>query len=293
MDLISDPLHYAFMQRALIGTVSVAVLTAVVGTFVILRRLAFIGEGLAHGSLAGLALGYLLGWNLYIAGNIYTIGLAMFIGVLHEKAKVSLDTAIGILFSTSMALGIALISTQKFYSTNLTGYLFGSVLSIGTFDLLIIVFSTLLILLILTLFYKEFVYYAFDPEMAEVAGLPRTRLHYAMLAMIAVTVVVASQTVGIILVTALLTIPPASALQWTHSLRKLVVLAILFGLISATLGLYFSYYLNIASGASIALTAAVIFLASFFFSPKRISLRRSLGRSNKTSLRSGYDPTEV
>ncbi len=273
-----DPLNYAFMQRAFIGTVSVAILTALIGTFVILRRLAFIGEGLAHGSLGGLAIGYLLHWNLYLTGNIYTIGLAMVIGVLHEKSKVSLDTAIGILFSTSMALGIALISSLKFYTTDLTGYLFGSVLSITSSDLIIIVASTLLILAILALFYKEFLYYAFDPEMAEVSGLPRASLHYAMLAMIAVTVVVASQTVGIILVTALLTIPAASAFQWTNSLHKLVLLAVLFGLLSSIIGLYLSYYFNIASGASIALTAAFVFLFSFLLSPGRTNLRRSLGR---------------
>lgn len=278
MELIIEPLQFAFMQRALIGTIAVAILTSTIGTFVILRRLAFIGEGLAHGSLGGLALGNLLGWNLYIAGNIYTVGLALLIGYLHEKARVSLDTAIGILFSTSMAFGIALISTSRFYSTNLNGYLFGSVLSIGSFDLMIILGATLTILIILVLFYKEFLYYAFDPEMAEVAGLPRSRLHYAMLAMIAVTVVVASQTVGIILVTALLTIPPASAYQWSNSLKKLVFLAIIFSLISAILGLYLSYYFNIASGASIALTSAVIFLFSFIFSPHRVSLRRSIGR---------------
>lgn len=272
-----DPLQYAFMQRAFVGTVSVAILTALIGTFVILRRLAFIGEGLAHGSLGGLAIGYLLHWNLYLTGNIYTIGLAMVIGVLHEKSKVSLDTAIGILFSTSMALGIALISSLKFYTTDLTGYLFGSVLSIASSDLLIIVGSTVLILLILALFYKEFLYYAFDPEMAEVSGLPRARLHYAMLAMIAVTVVVASQTVGIILVTALLTIPAASAFQWTNSLKKIMLLAVLFGLSSSIIGLYLSYYFNVASGASIALTAAFLFLVSFIFSPQRTNLRRSIG----------------
>lgn len=278
MSYLLDPLQYAFMQRALIGTVTVAILTALIGVFVILRRLAFIGEGLAHGSLAGLAIGYLLHWNLYLAGNIYTISLALFIGVLHEKAKVSLDTAIGILFSTSMALGIALISSFKFYTTDLTGYLFGSVLSITSSDLVIIVASALLIFLILALFYKEFLYYAFDPEMAEVSGLPRARLHYAMLVMIAITVVVASQTVGIILVTALLTIPAASAYQWTHSLKTLILLAVSFGLVSAIVGLYLSYYLNIASGASIALTAAVIFSTSFLFSPGKSNLRRSFGR---------------
>lgn len=277
VNYLIDPLQYAFMQRAFIGTVSVAILTALIGTFVILRRLAFIGEGLAHGSLGGLAIGYLLHWNLYLAGNIYTIGLAMIIGALHEKSKVSLDTAIGILFSTSMALGIALISSLKFYTTDLTGYLFGSVLSITSSDLLIIVGSAGLIILILGLFYKEFIYYAFDPEMAEVSGLPRARLHYALLAMIAVTVVVASQTVGIILVTALLTIPAASAFQWTNSLKKLMLLAVIFGLLSAIVGLYLSYYLNVASGASIALTAAFIFLVSFILSPGRTNLRRSIG----------------
>jgi len=266
------------MQRALIGSIAVAVLASVVGTFVILRRLAFIGEGLAHGSLAGLAIGQLLNWNLYLAGNIYTVALAFFIGYLHEKAKVSMDTAIGIIFSTSMALGVALISATKSSSTNLTGYLFGSVLSISSLDLVIIITCASAILLILTIFYKEFLYYAFDPELAEVSGLPREGLHYAMLAIIAVTVVVASQTVGIILVTALLTIPAASAFQWTHSLKKLVLLAVIFGLTSAIFGLYLSYYLNVASGASIALTSALIFFFSYLFSPKRVSLKRSFGR---------------
>ena len=279
MHLLLDPLHYAFMQNAFMGTVSIGILCAVIGSFVVLLRLAFIGEGLAHGSLAGLAIGYLLRWDLYLAANLYTIGLALLIGIVHEKAKVTLDTAIGILFSTSMALGIALISSMKFYTTDLTGYLFGSVLAITPFDLKIIIGASVLILIILFLFYKEFVFYAFDPEMAEVAGLSRVGLHYTMLIMIAITVVVAAQTVGIILVTALLIIPAASAQQWTRSLKRLLVLAVLFGLTSAVMGLYISYYFNIASGASIALTAAVFFFLSFFFSSQRQPLRRSFGLS--------------
>ncbi|MDP4126770.1 MAG: metal ABC transporter permease [Bacillota bacterium] len=277
MHLFIDPLQYSFMQNAFIGTVAIGILCAVIGCFVVLLRLAFIGEGLAHGSLAGLAIGYLMRWDLYLAANLYTIGLALLIGIVHEKAKVTLDTAIGILFSTSMALGIALISSMKFYTTDLTGYLFGSVLAITPFDLKIIILASLIILIILFLFYKEFVFYAFDPEMAEVAGLSRTGLHYSMLIMIAVTVVVASQTVGIILVTALLIIPAASAQQWTRSLKHLLLLAILFGLISAMMGLYISYYFNIASGASIALTAAVIFFISFVLSSHRQPLRQSFG----------------
>lgn len=285
MHLLLDPLQFAFMQNALLGTVTIGILCAVIGSFVVLLRLAFIGEGLAHGSLAGLAIGYLMQWDLYLTANFYTIGLALLIGLVHEKAKVTLDTAIGILFSASMALGIALISSMKFYTTDLTGYLFGSVLAITPFDLKIIIGAAILILLIIILFYKEFVFYAFDPEMAEVAGLPRTRLHYAMLIMTAVTVVIASQTVGIILVTALLIIPAASAQQWTRSLKRLLLLAILFGLTSAVIGLYISYYFNVASGASIALTAALFFLISFLLSPQRQSLRRSFGlKENKKNL---------
>lgn len=281
MHFFLDPLQYAFMQRALTGTIAIGILCAVIGSFVVLRRLAFIGEGLAHGSLAGLAIGYIMRWDLYLTGNLYTIGLALVIGVLHEKAKVSLDTAIGILFSTSMALGIALISSLKFYTTDLTGYLFGSVLAITPFDLKIILGAAAGILLIVFLFYKEFVFYAFDPEMSEVAGLSRAGLHYTLLIMIATTVVIAAQTVGIILVTALLIIPAASAQQWTRSLKRLLLLAVLFGLSSAVIGLYLSYYFNIASGASIALTAAVIFFVSFLFSSQRQPLRRSFGLAEK------------
>ena len=277
MHVLLDPLRYSFMQHAFIGTVAIGILCAVIGCFVVFLRLAFIGEGLAHGSLAGLAIGYILHWDLYLAANLYTIGLAILIGMLHEKAKVTLDTAIGILFSTSMALGIALISSMKFYTTDLTGYLFGSVLAITPFDLKIIIVAAILLIIVILLFYQEYVFYSFDPEMAEVAGLPRTWLHYSMLIMIAVTVVVAAQTVGIILVTALLIIPPASAQQWTHSLRRLIILAIFFSLTSAIIGLYISYYFNIASGASIAMLSAVFFFLSFLFAPRRQPLLKSFG----------------
>lgn len=277
MHLILDPLQYTFMRNALIGTIAIAILCAVIGSFVVLQRLAFIGEGLAHGSLAGLAIGYLLGADLYLSGSLYTLGLAVLIGVLHEKTKVAMDTAIGIIFSTSMAFGIALISSFRFYTTDLAGYLFGSVLAITSFDLKFIIGVTLGILVLVLLLFKELVFYTFDPEMAEVAGLPRMALHYLLLVMIALTVVVASQAIGVMLVTALLVIPAASAQQWASSLKKVIVLAVVFGLSSAITGLYVSYYFNVASGASIALTAALLFLFSFLLAGERRSFWRSLG----------------
>jgi manganese/iron transport system permease protein len=277
MNFFIEPLQYAFMQRALVGTTAIGILCAVLGTFVVLRKIAFIGEGLAHGSLAGLAIGYLLHANLYIAGNLYTAGLAMLIGYLNEKAKVSFDTAIGIIFSTSMALGVALISRMKFYTTDLTGYLFGSVLSITDADLLLILSGTLVILGLILVFYKELVFCSFDSEMAEVAGVPRAFLHYLLLLMIATAVVIASQTLGIILVTALLVTPAAGAYQLTNKLGPMLALSASISLLSSLIGLFASYYLNVASGASIALTAAMLFIISYLISPKRKPLRTSLG----------------
>ncbi len=281
INFLFEPLQYAFMQRALIGTIAVGILCAVLGTFVVLRKIAFIGEGLAHGSLAGLAIGYLLHWDLYIAGNLYTAGLATLIGVLHQKAKVSFDTAIGIIFSTSMALGVALISRMKFYTTDLTGYLFGSVLSITDSDLLLILAGTVIILALIFAFYKELVFCAFDAEMAEVAGVPGTFLHYLLLLMIATAVVIASQTLGIILVTALLVTPAAGAYQLTNKMGPMLGFAVLISLLSSLIGLFASYYLNVASGASIALTAALLFVISYLVSPRRKPLGKSLGLRGK------------
>ncbi|HWJ02158.1 MAG TPA: metal ABC transporter permease [Verrucomicrobiae bacterium] len=277
IDFILEPLQFAFMQRALVGTMAVGVLCAVLGTFVVLRRIAFIGEGLAHGSLAGLAIGHILHWDLYLTGNLYTAGLAMLIGYLHEKARVSFDTAIGIIFSASMALGVALISRMKFYTTDLTGYLFGSVLSISSSDLQTMLLGTGIILLLIFLFYKELVFCSFDAEMAQVTGVPRAFFHYLLLAMIAVAVVIASQTLGIILVTALLVTPAASAFQLTSRLDRMILVAVGTSVSASLIGLFASYYLNVASGASIALTASLLFVLSYLFSPRRKSWRKSLG----------------
>lgn len=277
MSFLLEPLKYPFMQHALVGTITISILCAVLGTFVVLRKIAFIGEGLAHGSLAGLAIGYLLHWDLYLAGNMYTAALAMLIGFLHEKAKVSFDVAIGIIFSTSMALGVALISGMKFYTQDLTGYLFGSVLSISTSDLEIMLAGTAVVLGLTALFYKELVFCSFDGEMAEVSGVPRAFIHYLLLFMIATAVVMAAQTLGIILVTSLLITPAAAAYQLTSRLNHMIVLALGISLAASLIGLFASYYLNVASGASIALTASILFTVTFALSPRRKPLRKSLG----------------
>lgn len=274
---IVAPLQQPFMQRALLGAVAVGVLCAVMGTFVVLKHLSFIGEGLAHGSLPGLALGWLLGTNLYLSAGLFAVGLALVIGYVTEKSRIALDTAIGILFSSSMALGIVLISLKRGYTPDLTSYLFGSVLAIGPHDLWLILGAAVIILALVALLFKELVFLAFDREMAEVTGVPAGPLYYLLLAMLAITVVVALQAVGIVLVTAFLVIPPAAAFQLTNRMGSLVSLAVVFSIIGCVVGLFASYYLNVALGATIVLTQGLIFAVCVLAGRQRPPVLRSLG----------------
>ncbi len=272
-----EPLAYAHMQRALVGAVAVGVLCAVLGTFVILKNLAFIGEGLAHGSLPGLAVGYALGYNLTLSAGLFTLGLALVIGYVTEKSRVALDTAIGILFSASMALGIVIISLARGFTPDLTAFLFGNVLAIGPSDLWLILLVSLVVLTAVAVLFRPLVAFCFDRELAVISGLPASRLYYLLLAMIAAAVVVSLQAVGMVLVTAFLVIPPAAAFQLTNRFRPLIALAVLLSTLGSVTGLFLSYYLNIASGATIVLTQAVLFLLCALFGRRRPPLVRSLG----------------
>lgn len=262
LDAALAPLGFPFMQRALLGCALVGVICAVLGVFVVLQNLSFIGQGLAQGALPGLALGFVTGVSLYLTGLGWAIGLALAIAFLRERGRVAGDTAIAIAFSTSAALGIALIAVVRFGPVDVNSYLFGNVLAIGPADLRVLLVAGAVLGALLFGLYKEFVFAAFDPESALAAGVPVRRLNYLFLAMIAVAVVVSLQTVGVILVTALLTIPAAAARQWVERLPALLALAAIFGTASALIGLYASYYLRLPSGATIVLTIAAIFLIS-------------------------------
>jgi manganese/iron transport system permease protein len=267
-ELLVAPLRYPFMQRAVLAVVVLGALCAVLGCFVVLRHLTFIGEGLAHGSLAGLALGYGLGADLYLAATLFAMGLAALIGYLGERGRLAMDVAIGILFSTAAAAGILLLSRMRLYA-DLNSYLFGSVLGVSDGDIRLIVGGGLGLLLLVALLYKELLALSFDRELTAVTGVPTRALHYALLLMIAVTVVLAMQTVGLILVTALLVIPAAAALQLCDRLERAIVLATAVGVVGGVVGLYLSYYLRAASGASIVLTVAALFLVCFLLGRRR------------------------
>ncbi len=264
LDWIAIPWQNAFMVRALFGALFVGSLCAIVGTYVVLRGMAFFGDALAHAILPGVAVGYLVGdgarqplfWWAMLAAIITSIG----IGTIHHSVKIREDTAIGIIFAGMFALGIALISSVQNYTNDLSHFLFGDVLGIGQSDLVrIIIFGGLIILTVI-IFYKEFMVISFDPILATTLRLPVKGLDYLLMILIAITIVVSLQTVGIALMVAMLITPAATAYLLSRRLPVMILLAIVIACISGVLGLYFSYYVNIASGAAIVLSATTIFI---------------------------------
>lgn len=260
---ITVPLSFPFMQRALLGCVLVGILCAVIGVFVVLQNLSFIGQGLAQGALPGLALGFVAQVNLYLSALGCAVVLALAIAFLRERGRVASDTAIAIAFSAAAAFGIALISVVRFGPVDVNSYMFGNVLAVGPTDLAILGAAVIAVGLLLAGLYKELAFAAFDPESAAAAGVPVRALSYLFLVMVAVTVVVSLQTVGLILVTSLLVIPAAAARQWVDRLPPLLLLSAVFAVVSAVVGLYASYHLVLPSGATIVLTVMGIFVISW------------------------------
>ncbi|HWQ83166.1 MAG TPA: metal ABC transporter permease [Anaerolineales bacterium] len=264
IDFLLQPLQYAFMVRGLIAALLTGIVCATVGSYVVLRGMAFFGDALAHAMLPGVAIGYLVSsgarepifWWALLTAVLSSLG----IGWISRSAEIREDTAIGIVFSGMFALGIALISTVRNYTTDLTHFLFGNVLGVGTNDLLLIGIFGAAILAIIFAFYKEFLVLSFDPLLAATLRLPARSLEYLLLILIALTIVVSLQTVGVALMVAMLVTPAATAYLLTNRLPYMMGLAVLIASLSGIIGLYFSFYLSISSGAAIVLTATAIFL---------------------------------
>jgi ABC-type Mn2+/Zn2+ transport system permease subunit len=263
IDFLLEPLQYAFMVRGLIAAILVGIVCAVVGTYVVLRGMAFFGDALAHAILPGIAVGYLVGggareplfWWALVAAILSSLG----IGAISRSTTIKEDTAIGIIFAGTFALGVALISTVRSYTVDLAHFLFGDVLGVRGSDLwLIMIFGGVIVLTIFA-FYKEFMVLSFDPVLAATLRLPVRFLDFLLMILIAVTIVVSLQTVGVALMVAMLVTPAASAYLLTKRLPVMMTLAALFAALSGIVGLYLSYYLSIASGSAIVLTCTAIF----------------------------------
>jgi ABC-type Mn2+/Zn2+ transport system permease subunit len=263
MELFLQPLTYAFMQRGLLAGTMVGILCAVMGTYVVLRGMAFLGDALAHAILPGVALAYLLGGNLLIGALVAAAAVALGIGYFSKQGAVKEDTAIGILFAGALSLGVAMISSIRSYAVDLSHILFGNVLGVSVADLWITFGLGFVVLLTVGLLYRPFMVISFDPVLAATLRLPAELLRNVMLLLLALTVVISLQTVGVGLAAAMLVTPAATAYLLTRRLAPMMLISGAIGALSSLVGLYLSYYLNIVSGSAIVLTATAVFLVVF------------------------------
>jgi ABC-type Mn2+/Zn2+ transport system permease subunit len=269
LELLVQPLRYPFMVRGLLASLMVGTLCAVVGSYVVLRGMAFFGDALAHAILPGVAIAYLLEINLFWGALIMGLLTALGIGYLSRRSEIKEDTVIGVFFAAFFALGVALLSTVQTYSVDLTHILFGNVLGVSDTDLVLIAGLGLLALLAVVLLYKELLVVSFDPILAATLRLPLNVLNYLLLVLIALTVVVSLQTVGVALMVAMLVTPAATAYLLTRRLWHMMVVGAAIGAVSSVAGLYLSFYVNVASGAAVVLVCTAFFVLAFLFAPRR------------------------
>ncbi len=258
MGWLIDPLQYAFMRSGMLAAILVGLTCASLGVYVVLRHMAFIGDALAHTVLPGLVVAYLNRWNLFGGAVVAGVLTALGIGWLSRRQEVREDTAIGILFTGMFALGILLISTVRSFR-DLSHILFGDILGVTPGDLGLIAGVAILVLLVLALFHKELELTSFDPIHAQVIGLRADTIRYGLLVLLALTVVVGIQAVGVVLTNALLITPAAAASLLTDRLPRMMVIATLIAMVSGLVGLYASYYFSVSSGAAIVLTCTACF----------------------------------
>jgi ABC-type Mn2+/Zn2+ transport system permease subunit len=270
---LSEPFQYAFMIRALIGALIVGIVCPILGTYVVLRGMAFFGDALAHIVLPGVVVAFLIGWPLGIGALIAGVIAALLIGAISRRTDVKEDAAIGVVFAGAFALGIALLSIQRSYAVDLTHILFGNLLGVTASDLLLSGILGGVVLLTVFAFYKEFLVLSFDPLLAATLRLPVVFLQNLLLVLLAGVIVVSIQAVGVALVIAMLITPASSAYLLAKRLPSMMMVGALIGSISAVVGLYLSFYANLPSGPAIVLVETAIFIVVFLFSPRQGAIR--------------------
>lgn len=280
IDTLREPWTFEFMQRALIVAVIIGVVSAVVGSFVILKSMAFIGDALPHASFGGVAIAFVLGLNLQLGAAVAAVLVAFAIGFIARRGVVRYDTAIGIMFIAGFAVGILIVSRQEGYVVDLFSFVFGNVLGVTWTDVWITAGIGIVVLVAVALFYKELLFVAYDPSMAAASGVPVGAVQYGLLLLIALTVVMALQVMGIVLVLAMLVAPAATAQLLTRRLPSMMGVGAAVGAVSAIVGLYTAWYADVSASAAIVLTAASMFALAFLFSPQNgIIWRRSALRA--------------
>jgi len=268
-NFFTDPWQLEFMRRGLFAAVIVSIVAGVVGSYVILKGMAFISDALPHASFGGIAIAFAAGTSLYLGGAVAGIATALLIGFVSRRGLIKYDTAIGIFFVAAFALGLAVMQKQNNYTGDLIALVFGNVLTVTWTDVYLAAAIGGAVLVFLAVFYKELLFTAYDPAMAAAAGLPVAAFQYGLLVLVALTTVIAVQTVGVILVVALLITPAATAQLIVRSLPAIMLLGAGIGAASSLTGLYVAWHADLSASASIVLTATAIFLLAFAFAPAR------------------------
>lgn len=289
-DFLLAPLHYPFMVRALLAACTVGALCSLIGTFVVLRRIAFIGDGIAHASFAGIVLAYGRGVDYLLGAAIVAVLSALGISYVHRRGGVSIDTAIGVIFTGAFAFGVFMMSQTPTYGTNLEDLLFGNILGVSAHDLLVIGGLAALVLALVCALFRPLIYTSFDPVVAEASGIRAGLIDQILLVMLALTIVVSLRAVGIVLVAALLVTPAAAAALISRRFVEMLGCSVLIGVGSAVGGLYASYYLQSASGATIVLAATFTFFAILAFRAFRAAKPRRIAGLLLALLGSGCAP---
>jgi ABC-type Mn2+/Zn2+ transport system permease subunit len=268
IDAILEPLRYEFFVRALIASTLVGIICAVVGTYVVLKGISFIGDGISHAAFPGVVAAFILQIPFYLGAAIAAVATALAIGFVSRRGFLRMDTAIGVLFAGTFALGVFLFSTISGYVADLFSFLFGNILAISASDLVALVVLGAIVLAVIAALWKQLLYATFDPLGAEASGIPVGPLEYLLLALVSLAIVVSLQAVGIILVVAMLVTPAATAQLLTTRFSRLMQVAIVLGVASSIVGLYLSFWLDAASGATIVLVQTAIFLLVLVLSPR-------------------------
>ena len=265
IEIIIEPFKYEFMMRSLITAIASGIMLSILGPFAINRNMGFMADAMAHATLPIIAVGVFLGFSISELGVPASILIAFFLGYIIKNSNVGEDTAIGIIFSSFFALGFILISILN-VTINLEDLLFGQILAVSRFDVFIVTAMCITVVSLIIIFFKQLLFYSFDPIGAEVKGLNTNFLNYLFLVILSVAIVASLQTVGIILVLSMLLIPAAASKQITNTFVSSIYVSILFGVFSSVSGLYLSYFFNLPSGPTMSMVATFLFVVCFFVS---------------------------
>jgi ABC-type Mn2+/Zn2+ transport system permease subunit len=266
LTILLEPLTFEFFRRALLAACLVGALCGLVGVYVVLRRMSYIGHGLSHAVFGGAVVSYLLQLNFYLGAGLWGVASALLINEVAQRRRLGADAAIGIVTTASFAVGVAGISYQRRFTRNFEAALFGNVLGITAADLWVVAGVAIVSIAGILMLYKPLLFSTFDQEVAEVYGIPTHGVNAAFALILAAVILVSMQVMGVTLIAAALVIPASAARLLTQRFDRLLWLASLMGAGVSVLGMYASYYLDLASGASIVLIGTVIFLVAWLLS---------------------------